>query len=609
VWLLSTLIKVTVILAIGLGALRLLLRLRAAIRHALLVGLFGIAIALPIGTAVMPVLEVRLPSGAPDTRALATLSRNSNGVATILPRAPIGPEAGVGAAVRLPATQVWLVFWSAGALLAFMPILIGLLQTRRLRASACPWPRGQRVIDRLARGAGLRRCVEVRRHVALPGPATCGVRRSLVIFPDDAQTWCDSDVERAAVHELEHVRRRDWMIDVIARTICAIYWFHPLIWVAWRQLRLESERAADDAVVRNRDATAYADLLITLAGRLVPRQTHVLAMASRRDLPLRVQSLLDESRARGRAGRGCIWITAVAAAAVVLCVAPMTVVTGAAAVAGQTAAATARTTVVPSSTIAFDVASIKVNVSADPRGLVRPEPGGLTVTNFTLNKLVMFAYGLQDYQLAGGTGWLSSTGFDISARFAGPLPPSLSPVEASRSALQKLLADRFSLVLHREPREVPALALVLARSDRRLGPRLKPSTVDCGREAAAGPNPSAAGRGFSDDQSCGFRVFVNLVKFVGQSMTDVAKELGPSAATDGLPVVDRTGLAGVWDADLTFTPSWPTTPAPGQELPPIDANGPSFAAAIQEQWGVKFERTKTAMTVLVVESAERPATN
>jgi Zn-dependent protease with chaperone function len=70
------------------------------------------------------------------------------------------------------------------------------------------------------------------------------------------------------VHELAHVRRGDWVSQCFARAICALYWFHPLVWVAWRQLQLEAERACDDAVLACAEATDYANQLVGLAKRL-----------------------------------------------------------------------------------------------------------------------------------------------------------------------------------------------------------------------------------------------------------------------------------------------------------------------------------------------------
>ena len=73
---------------------------------------------------------------------------------------------------------------------------------------------------------------------------------------DDDVNCDDDDIRRAAIHELEHVRRGDCSLNTLVHLICAMYWFHPLAWIASRQVGLEAERASDDAVLRRADATA-----------------------------------------------------------------------------------------------------------------------------------------------------------------------------------------------------------------------------------------------------------------------------------------------------------------------------------------------------------------
>src|SRR5262249_12524134 len=155
--------------------------------------------------------------------------------------------------------------WLMGIAFFVIPVMRGLLQIRSLRRFGLPWRHGQAVAERLV--PRTRRGVEVLLPESLSAPMTCSVLRPVVIFPEDAQNWDEKDVERALIHELEHVRRGDWVIHCFARVACAAYWFHPLVWVAWRQLTLEAERACDDAVLGNSEAIAYANQLLGLARR------------------------------------------------------------------------------------------------------------------------------------------------------------------------------------------------------------------------------------------------------------------------------------------------------------------------------------------------------
>src|SRR6266487_4622992 len=113
----------------------------------------------------------------------------------------------------------------------------------------------------------------------------------------------------------------------------------------------------------------------------------------------------------------------------------------------------------------FEVASIKPNKSGDPRVSIGIQPGGrFTATNYPLRFLIRNAYQLQDFQLVGGPDWIASERFDIVAKAAGDVPrtPPGGPPGPLQLMLQSLLADRFKLVAHKEMRELPIYALVLA---------------------------------------------------------------------------------------------------------------------------------------------------
>ena len=276
----SIVAKVTVTTALGLAAAWLARGNRAAVRHALLAATFGVMLLLPIVSAVMPPLHVAVPVQVESRAALLPLAMDVNADPSV-------PAAGAGSRVTPAAPQVsklslsnlLLAGWAAGAALFLLPVLLGLWQIRWLRRSGLPWRSGQAAVDTLALDAGVRRRVEVLLHEALPGPMTCGIVRPAIVLPRDAEHWEAEDLNRAFVHELEHVRRADSLTRSLARGACALYWFHPLVWIAWRRLGLEAERSCDDAVLRRSEPTAYADQLVGLAKRLsVARSSPLLAM-------------------------------------------------------------------------------------------------------------------------------------------------------------------------------------------------------------------------------------------------------------------------------------------------------------------------------------------
>src|SRR6266550_1825324 len=124
---------------------------------------------------------------------------------------------------------------------------------------------------------------------------------------------------------------------------------------------------------------------------------------------------------------------------------------------------------------AFESASIKRNLSGDRSSGARTTPGGrVAITNETLRQVIQDAYGVNDLEIAGGPAWLNTDRWDIAA-----VGRAGTADEPTRLMLQSLLADRFKLVAHVEKREQPIFALVFARSDKRLGPSIHLSSVEC----------------------------------------------------------------------------------------------------------------------------------
>jgi beta-lactamase regulating signal transducer with metallopeptidase domain len=252
-------------------------------------------------------------------------------------------------------TQVIAVVWLAGVAIFLVPVGAGLWQMHRLRGWALPWMEGQELQRPIASARGVRRRVDVLRHEAVTGPITCALFTPAIVFPADAASWDAAAIRRSLTHELEHVARYDWLTLCLSRIVCAVYWFHPLVWMVWRRLRLEAERACDDAVLLGDDAREYASLLVTMAQREPAAQrAPLLAMAARSDLSARVAAVLDGRQERGRPGRAPAFGLIAVSAAAVLTVAPISI---------AARVSPTREQAVDSPT--FEVASIKANTLAD----------------------------------------------------------------------------------------------------------------------------------------------------------------------------------------------------------------------------------------------------
>jgi beta-lactamase regulating signal transducer with metallopeptidase domain len=339
---LSLLLKATAILAVGLAAARLTPRARASVRHLILACTFGALLGLPIVAALAPAAVIEIPVAAPS----GVLSPLAGPAATAIVRPEPSrrsqhPPVPAGDSLSISAATVLRVTWAAGAAMFLIALAGALWSVRRMQRFGLPWIAGQTLAGDVAAKSGVRGPATVLLHEDLAVPVTCGLLRSVIVLPRQAREWPEPDLRRAFVHELEHVRRKDWLIQLVARAICAVYWFHPLVWIAWRQLRLESERACDDAVVRGTERTDYAEQLVLLAERLSRAQRQsALAMASRSDLSVRVTAVLDQTQLRGRAGAATVTGAVFLAAVLVALVAPIQAV----AVVGQSrpAAGTSR---------------------------------------------------------------------------------------------------------------------------------------------------------------------------------------------------------------------------------------------------------------------------
>ena len=322
---LSILGKATLMLALGLTAAWLAGRGRASVRHLFLVATFGMLLALPLVTLIAPRLTIDVPVSRVIDPSVAPGAVPAAG--SLAPRA----NAGVGrlepasAQWTLPSWWVMLrLGWLAGAVILFVSLAVAFWRLRRIRRDGLPWPERCELTQSIATECGVRRPVEVLLHEDIPAPLTCGVWRPVVILPTEAKNWSEAHLRRALVHELEHVRRGDWAVQLVARATCACYWFHPLVWIAWRRLCLEAERACDDAVLQNGERADYAEQLVLLAQQMSNAHAHpALGMANRSDLSTRVSALLDTSQQRGRVGLLAGAIAMSMASILVLAIAPV----------------------------------------------------------------------------------------------------------------------------------------------------------------------------------------------------------------------------------------------------------------------------------------------
>lgn len=254
---------------------------------------------------------------------------------------------------------------------------------------------------------------------------------------------------------------------------------------------------------------------------------------------------------------------------------------------------------------AFDVASVKPSPPDASGSMISgPMPSRFTAQNATLKLLVMYAYGVRDYQVLGGPAWASSDGFDIAATYPGGKAPD--PMSVSLM-VRTLLQERFKLRTHAETRDQPTYELVLSRQDGRLGPSLRRSDTNCEAEMAARKGaPVAFGSG--GVPTCMMITSPRTIQGGTRTLPMLASAL---SARVGRPVTDRTGLAGNFDIVLEWTPD-PGTPVMSgrSEVTPSSpptADAVSIFTALQEQLGLRLASTRGPVEVVVIDAVERPS--
>jgi uncharacterized protein (TIGR03435 family) len=233
----------------------------------------------------------------------------------------------------------------------------------------------------------------------------------------------------------------------------------------------------------------------------------------------------------------------------------------------------------------FDVASIKVNKTADEHAhshiYSSPNNGQFTAMNVPLRMLMAFSFDVPESRIVGGPHWLDSIKFDMEAKADSFVDDQLHGLTSDQAKLRKqkmlqaLLADRFQRSTHTESRELPIYTLVVTKGGAKLKPNVSGRYVGTGRD--------------------------HITVQGGDSVAVLADRLGQQV---GRVVVDKTGITGSYDLSLKWTPD--VDAAPG--TPPADS-GPSIFTALQEQLGLKLESGKGPVLVLVIDRIEMPSQN
>ena len=268
----------------------------------------------------------------------------------------------------------------------------------------------------------------------------------------------------------------------------------------------------------------------------------------------------------------------------------------------------------PAARLEFEVASIKLNKSGDRRNrrISTPPGGRFEVINLPLRTLIRLAYPIQTFQIVGGPGWMDSDMFDVSARIdvRSLTASGMLPKESQQQMMRALLADRFKLRVHMEQHTLPYFALVMARPDNSLGPKLSRAQLDCDALIdKGGPFPPEMMQRPEPGKSpvCGGLDGIGHLGGFGRPLRALATSLTVWVER---VVVDETGQSGTFNWDLQWIPDqqrrFDAVGGPSEPDQQVQLNGTSVFTPLEEQLGLKLESRRGPVDVLVIDRAEQP---
>jgi beta-lactamase regulating signal transducer with metallopeptidase domain len=269
--LLESAIKISLVIALGLFAAALFHRRSAALRHWMLAASMAAALATPLMMSVAPSWSVpasaqvesrnrapqRMAASRPEPRIGITTSIEVESSRVASPSRP-----------QISSNSLLLAVWIAGVMANFVGLLLGFRRLRRVavRATIVREGRWFDAARQLCEHFGIRRTVTLLKSDRAAVLLTWGLFAPKVMLPIDAGSWDVDRIRAVLAHELAHIRRHDWIVQIGSELLRILNWFNPLVWLASARLRLESERACDDAVVNlGISGREYAEHLLDVA--------------------------------------------------------------------------------------------------------------------------------------------------------------------------------------------------------------------------------------------------------------------------------------------------------------------------------------------------------
>lgn len=500
--------------------------------------------------------------------------------------------------------QVWLplvvALWVVGVAILLIRLAGGWWRICRLHRAALGHPPSHwtAASERIASALSLRRLVHVVDSVRVDTPMVVGWVKPVIVLPIAALACLSpTQVDAILAHELAHIRRHDFLVNLLQTFAETFLFYHPAVWWISARIRIEREHCCDQVAISVcADAVSYAEALVELETWRTYDAPLALA-ATGGTLMARVRRVLgtpsdDLPRSFGA-------LTMIVVLSTLVCIVAAT---------HYVRAAQPAIDQEPPSAIDHSDAEAWQMVFTQSDSQMR-------FIGFRGRDLIRFAYQIPSARVMGGPRWLD----EQILRLVVTLDAAPGADEMP-GLVRQVLEERLQLKTHVEQRNFPVLALATARPDGSLGPNLRLSTTDCFDQQAwidAGQPPRLWPPVAPRQPACGEELWnrpIGHTSYVAITMPQFAEELRGVArgwstsrghVTD---VVDRTGLTGRYDVHLRGLrlPLWVTR----QREPLVSLLEPlglsSWPRILEEQLGLTLEESEAPYDVIVVDSAERP---
>ena len=526
------------------------------------------------------------------------------------------------AARPMPRFAAWLplviaTMWLCGSVTVLLVWCTRWRQVVASKRTAAPVENGREVeilrrLENLA--TPMHRRVVLRRSQKLMEPGIFGIVRPVLLWPERLSEQLDDEqIQAILTHEMIHAKRRDNLTAMIHMLVEAAFWFHPMVWWMERHMKEERERACDEAVVQlGGRPDVYAESLLKACRFCIESPLTCVSGIASADLSRRIRSIMtlpSEQLSRSKK--------------LVLCAFGLIAVLGPVAFGVmQRVPLSLQILHTTGPRPSFEVATIKPSKPEEVKNMMMgTRDGYYSAKHISFRELIKVAYQVKlDDQLVGASGWMDRDYFDIEAKAGEPEIEFLRKVgvagsmEQFRLMLQSLLENRFQLKVSNGVQELPAYALVVARS----GPKLKEVPVSPEFTSALMPPPPPPPPPLAANGSAPILVQPrfpgirktgpNQITATAWRMNWLADWLLNQGEVGNRVVVDKTGLKGNYDFVLSGIQLEPSALRGTIPTPPDDSTVSIFTA-LQEQLGLKLIPTKATVEVLVIDHAEQPSGN